>query len=145
LRTGTHPFRILDPNSKYKHFNWDSKESGWEGGIGKQVFGETWVTHHGKHNYQSTRGIIAPGKENHPIAKGIAPGSIWGPTDVYGVRLPLAGSDPIVLGQVVEGVNPDDSAATGEQNDPMMPIAWTRTYTGKSGKSARVFTSTMGS
>src|SRR5437764_325189 len=33
----------------------------------------------------------------------------------------------------------------GKQNDPMMPIAWTKSYTTASDKTARVFTSTMGS
>ncbi|HEV3257637.1 MAG TPA: hypothetical protein VG013_12195, partial [Gemmataceae bacterium] len=30
------------------------------------------------------------------------------------------------------------------QNDPMMPVAWVKTYTGTSGKTARVFATTMG-
>ena len=51
--------------------------------------------------------MIAPGQEDHPIVRGIAPGSIFGPTDVYEVRLPLPGdSQPIVLGKVLEGMNP---------------------------------------
>ena len=29
------------------------------GGFGKQIFGETWVSHHGKHGHESTRGIVA--------------------------------------------------------------------------------------
>jgi hypothetical protein len=37
-----------------------------------------------------------------------------------------------------------DPAVEGPQNQPMMPVAWTRTFTGASGKSARVFTTTMG-
>ena len=38
-----------------------------------------------------------------------------------------------------------DPPIAGKQNDPMMPVAWTRTYTGAAGKAARVFTTTMGS
>jgi len=30
------------------------------------------------------------------------------------------------------------------KNDPMLPVAWTNTFTTESGKAARVFTSTMG-
>ena len=30
-------------------------------------------------------------------------------------------------------------------NDPMMPVAWTRTYSVAEGKAGRVFTTTMGS
>jgi hypothetical protein len=42
-------------------------------------------------------------------------------------------------------MNPSDAAVAGKQNDPMMPVAWTKTYTGTQGKPARIFTTTMGS
>jgi hypothetical protein len=144
LRTATHAFN-LKPDSMFAKYTWTSKESGWEGGWGKQVLGETWVSHHGNHGSQSTRGIIAKGQENNPILRGIKDGDIWGPTDVYGINLPLKGdSVPLVMGQILEGMKPDDKPITGEKNDPMMPIAWTKTFTGSSGKKARVFTTTMG-
>lgn len=142
MRTATHAFdnKAGEPYSRY---SWQSKE--WEGGFGRQVLGETWINHHGKHGIQSTRGIIAPGQESHAILRGIDDGDIWGPTDVYGVRLPLPGdSVPLVLGQVLEGMQQNDPPVEGRQNDPMMPIAWTKTYTGAAGKPARVFTTTMG-
>src|SRR4029434_7685338 len=83
--------------------------------------------------------------KTHAILRGISDGDIWGPTDVYGVRLPLPGdSQPLVLGQVLVGMKSDDIPVEGPQNDPMMPIAWTKTYTGAAGKPARVFTSTIG-
>jgi hypothetical protein len=145
LRTATHAFN--NPKSeKFAKYDWQSKEPGYELGFGKQVLGETWHTHHGKHGSQSTRGVPTPGQEGHPILRGIAPNTIWGPTDVYGVRLPLPGdSQPIVLGQVLEGMQSDDKPVAGKLNDPMMPIAWTKTYTGAAGKTARVFATTMGS
>jgi Trehalose utilisation len=143
LRTATHAFK-LEPKSAYARWSWNSKE--WDGGFGRQVLGETWVSHHGKHGGQSTRGIIAPGQERHPILRGIKSGDIWGPTDVYGVKLPLPGDCmPLVLGEVVEGMKPTDPPAAGNKNDPMMPISWTKTYTPPGGKPARVFTSTMAS
>jgi hypothetical protein len=142
LRTSTHAF---DPkrSATYAHWGWKSTE--WDGGFGRQVLGETWISHHGQHGKQSTRGLIAPGMEGHPILRGIRDGEIWGPTDVYGVRLPLPGdSRPLVLGQVLEGMKPDDPPVKGPQNDPMMPVAWIKTYTGRAGKPARVFVTTMG-
>jgi hypothetical protein len=142
MRTATHAFN-LKGNSKYARYTWTSKE--WPGGFGRQVLGETWISHHGHHGSQSTRGIIAPGQEKNPILRGIKDGDIWGPTDVYGVRLPLPGdSKPLVLGQVLKGMKSTDAPVEGKQNDPMLPIAWTKTYTGKEGKTARVFTTTMG-
>jgi hypothetical protein len=83
--------------------------------------------------------------EDHPIVRGIEDGDIWGPTDVYTVRLPLPGdSKPVVLGQVLTGMKKDDKPLEGRKNDPMMPIAWIKSYVGKDGKTGRVFTSTIG-
>jgi hypothetical protein len=145
LRTSTHAFDIEDKNSKYYKYTWTSDVPGYEQGFGKQVLGETWVSHHGDHGKQSTRGIIPKGQEDNPILNGIQSGAIWGPTDVYGVRLPLPGdSRPVVLGEVVDGMQPTDPPAKGPKNDPMMPIAWTKTYQGASGKTSRVFCTTMG-
>jgi trehalose utilization protein len=142
LRTATHAFE-LKTSPTYRQYSWNSKE--WDGGFGRQVLGETWIDHHGHHGKQSTRGIIAKGAESHPILRGIADGEIWCPTDVYEVRLPLPGdSRPLILGQVLDGMQPADAPAAGKQNDPMMPVVWVRSYTGKQGKAARVFTTTVG-
>ena len=118
---------------------------------------ERWIAHHGRHKHESTRGIAAPGAAGHPILRGVAPGSIWGPTDVYRVRLPLPGdARPLVLGQVVErrgdfdeqdpffGMRPDDGPPAAAKNDPMMPVAWTKTYRVPGGKPGRVFATTLG-
>src|SRR5262249_34111598 len=90
-------------------------------------------------------GVIARGAEDHPILRGLKSGDVWGPTDVYGVRLPLPGdSKPLLLGEVLEGMKPTDAAVKSAKNDPMMPIAWTKSYTGGQGKPARVCPTTMG-
>jgi hypothetical protein len=142
MRTATHAFN-LKPGTTYARYSWTSKE--WDGGFGRQVLGETWIAHHGDHGKQSTRGIIAPGAQGHPILRGIEDGDIWGPTDVYRVRLPLPGdSKPLVLGQVIDGMSPTDKPDPGPKNDPMMPVAWVKSFTGSSGKQARVFATTMG-
>ena len=109
------------------------------------MLGETWIDHHGKHGKQSTRGRFAQGSESHPILRGIKDGDIWGPTDVYKVRLPLPGdSQPLVMGEVLEGMKPDDPPVSGKPNDPMMPVAWVKTYKGAGDTSGRVFATTMG-
>jgi type 1 glutamine amidotransferase len=140
LRTSTHAFNIKGDNKKFAAWDWQNK-----GGFGKKYLGETWVNHHGGHGSESTRGIIAPGAEDHPIVRGIKDGDIWGPTDVYTVNLPLPeGCQPIVLGQVLKGMKFDDPPVEGKKNDPMMPIVWTKTYKGENGKEGRVVTSTLG-
>lgn len=144
LRTATHCFK---PGRKgpYAKYVSDSKVPGWEGGYGRTVLGETWVNHHGKHGKEGTRGRIAKGEENHPILKGIMDGDIFGPTDVYTINLPLPGdSRPLVLGEVTETLEPDSKPVMGKKNDPMMPVAWVKSYATETGKSGLVFTTTMG-
>jgi hypothetical protein len=142
MRTATHAF-APKADTTFGRYGWQSKQ--WDGGFGRQVLGETWVNHHGQHGRQSTRGLIAPGANAHPILRGIGDGDIWGPTDVYTVRLPLGGdSQPLVMGQVLSGMQPEDSPVVGKQNDPMMPVAWVKSYATPSGKTARVFATTMG-
>jgi hypothetical protein len=144
MRTATHAFNIPRGRKYARYsFNWPGKH--WTNGFGRQVLGETWVDHHGAHGKESTRGVLAKGARGHPILKGIKDGDVWGPTDVYKVHLPLPGdSKPLVLGQVLKGMKPTDPPVKGKKNDPMMPIAWVKTYTPSEGKKARVFTTTMG-
>ncbi len=142
IRTATHAFDVKTSKT-YQRYSWNSKE--WDGGFGRQVLGETWIAHHGRHAVQSTRGLAAKGQERNPILRGIESGSIWVPSDVYKVRDLPDNAVPLVLGAVLEGMNPGDAPVEGALNEPMMPVAWTRTYTGTAGKAARIFTTTMGS
>lgn len=144
LRTATHAFNFTSKQpSSYVHYSANSKD--WPGGFGKQVLGETWVAHHGAHGKQGTRGILAPEAESHPILKGIKNGDIFGTTDVYTVKLPLVdGAIPLVMGEVTATLKPDSARVEGKLNNPMMPVAWVREFASKSGKAARVFTTTMG-
>jgi hypothetical protein len=142
MRTATHAF-AMKPGHPFAGYSWNS--TGWEGGFGRQVLGETWIAHYGRHGKEATRGLIAPDASGHPILKGIKDGDIFGPTDVYKVRLPLPGhTKPLVLGEVVDGMEPTDPPVKGEKNEVKMPIAWVKTYTSKDDKTGRVFTTTMG-
>lgn len=142
LRTATHAFNI--PAGKtYSRYSCNSHE--WDGGFGRQVLGETWIDHHGAHGKEGTRGIVAPGAAGHPILRGIKDGDIFGPSDVYRVRLPLRdGCTPLVLGQVTQSLDPASRPVVGAKNDPMMPVAWTQLYSARPHTSARVFTTTLG-
>ncbi|MBX6316272.1 MAG: ThuA domain-containing protein [Isosphaeraceae bacterium] len=138
LRTATHAFNYTQhKDSPYAKYSFRSQAP--EGGFGREVLGETWVNHYGRHQKESTRGVIAPGMENHPIVRGVA--EIWGPSDVYEVTTLTGDSQPVVLGQVLQGMKPDDPPTPGKK---LMPIAWIKTYTGASGRPARIFVTTMG-
>jgi hypothetical protein len=146
LRTATHPFAYKDrKDSPYAKWSWDNKGAGaglkpaLTGGYGRQVLGETWISHYGVHQKESTRGLIAEGMENHPIVKGI--GVIWGPSDVYGLTTLNGDCKPVIMGYVLSGMNPDDKP--NEKKKPL-PVAWIKSYTGETGKTSRVFTTTMG-
>jgi len=83
--------------------------------------------------------VPAKGMENHPIVKGCE--DIWGPSDVYTITTLTGDSKPLIMGQVLVGMNPDDEV---NKKKPPMPLAWTKTYTGDTGKTCRVFATTMG-
>jgi len=144
IRTATHAFNIKSGKT-YSKYSYNATDESYSQGFGRQILGETWINHHGKHAVQSTRGMIAKGQESNSILRGIKDGDIWGPSDVYGVRLPLPGdSVPLVLGQVLTGMNATDPPLEGDKNSPMMPIAWTKSYRGSAGNKGRVFCSTIG-
>lgn len=137
LRTSTHAFNFR----KHKTYaKWSFRAGGdTAGGYGRQVFGETWAGHYGRHNRESTRGVIAKGAENDPIVKGCE--DIWGPSDVYGIRTLHGKCKPLIMGLVLSGMKPKDEP--NPKKKPV-PIAWTKTYTGETGKAAKVFATTMG-
>ncbi len=140
IRTATHAFQ-LKSSPTYAKYSWNSPD----GGFGRMVLGETWIKHHGHHGKQSTMGILNPKEITNPILRGIHDGELWSKTDVYEARLPLPGdSKTLVFGEVLSGMDPKAPPVSGAMNDPMMPIAWTKTYTGSSGKTARVFATTLG-
>lgn len=142
LRTSTHAFNYpAESQSPYRHFGGAGEK--WNGGFGKQVLGETWVSHHGHHKVESTRGVVAEKLADHSIVRGVD--DVWGPTDVYGINDLPDDAQVLLYGQVLQGMKPDDPPVVGEKNEPMMPLAWTRAYTSESGSAARVFCTTMGS
>ncbi len=69
---------------------------------------------------------------------------IWGPTDVYAVAHLPPDAKVLVRGQVLSGMRPSDPPVQGPKNNPMMPLVWVRNYTGPSGKTSRILTTTMG-
>jgi hypothetical protein len=143
MRTSTHAFNFdKNPTSAYHKYTWTNKDKDFEKGFGRQVLGETWVNHHGKHGSQATRGVPAEGMKDHPILRGCD--DIFGPTDVYTTNALNGDSKPILMGQVLEGMKPTDKPIDGPKNNPMMPIAWTKSYTGSAGKTSKIFTTTMG-
>ncbi|MDX1679866.1 MAG: ThuA domain-containing protein [Akkermansiaceae bacterium] len=135
LRTSTHAFQ--HKNGEYKSYNQ------W----GKEVLGEKWVSHWGKHKKEATRGVIEEANADHPVLNGVE--DVFGNTDVYEASPP---EDATILlrGQVLKGMEPDSEPADYKKkgnraiNDPMMPILWTRELPREGGEPQRIVTCTMG-
>jgi hypothetical protein len=143
LRTSTHAFSGIPKESAFAKWNWNNK-----GGFGKEILGETWVTHWGNHKKEATRGIIEASAKDHPVLRGVT--DIFGDTDVYEAA-PPADARILVRGQVLKGMKPADEAAGYKKknaakveqgvNDPMMPVAWVRQFK----NNQHILCTTMGS
>ena len=140
LRTSTHAFNF-PKNSKWRKYSFNAgADTGWHKGFGRHVLGETWVNHHGRHKVEGCRSVVEEANKSNPILNGV--GTIFAETDVYGTNPP---SDVTILmrGQVTKTLDPK-SEPVAKKNNPMQPLAWTRLYKNASGKTNKIFTTTMG-
>ena len=144
LRTTTHAFKF-PKNSKWFKYSFNaSKETGWAKGFGREIMGETWVNHHGKHKVEGSRTFHEKGSENHPVLNSV--GEIFGDTDVYGANPAMSHGTKILLrAGVTTTLDPKSPLVEGKKNNPMQPCAWIREYKNSAGKTNKVFTTTMGS
>ncbi len=126
------------PPSRYVKYSSSYQGADYRDGFGQQVLGSTWISHHGAHGKESTRGIPLEAVKSNPILRGV--GRIWGASDVYTIHTPIPREgEVLVMGQVLSGMKPDDAPSA----KAMMPLAWTTHYTTAAG-SGRVFMATIG-
>ncbi|MEY4271304.1 MAG: hypothetical protein RL250_170 [Verrucomicrobiota bacterium] len=146
-RTSTHAFAGIPKDSAFAAYNFNNK-----GGFGKNVLGETWVSHWGNHKGEATRTAVEPGAEKLAILNGV--GTIHGDTDVYEAN-PPADAQVLLRGIVLKDM--DFKSAPSERvkktadkkeqgvNSPAMAVAWTREVKNAAGTVNRVLTTTMAS
>jgi type 1 glutamine amidotransferase len=137
FRTATHAFQIKRPDAKFLKFHWQTGNV-YPGGFGRQILGETWVSHYGTNHKTSSRLLLQPDQVTHPILRGVE--DVWVQSGGYTAN-PIDGSVVLAKGQILNGMTPDSPPAAGKEQ---MPVAWYRTYTSPSGKPGRVFTTTHG-
>jgi len=137
LRTATHAFQIQRPDARFLKYTWKGVE-GYPGGFGRQILGETWVSHYGKNHEQSSRLLLQASEADHPILRGVK--DVWVQSGGYTAN-PIEGTHVLALGQILDGMTPASPPAKDKQQ---MPVAWYRSYQTSSGKSGRVFTTTHG-
>lgn len=138
FRTATHAFQIKRPDAKFAKYDWQNKDAAYVGGFGRQILGETWVSHYGTNHKQSSRLLLEPSQAAHPILRGVK--DVWVQSGGYTAD-PLPPSEILARGQILNGMTPDSPPAADKQQ---LPVAWYRTYRGASGKTGRVFTTTHG-
>jgi type 1 glutamine amidotransferase len=142
IRTATHAFHYKkNKASRFAHYDWESKKEGWQGGFGRKVLGETWISHHGDHGKEGARALVNGVQQNlnHPILNEVK--DIWCASDVYTTTQLPSTAEVLLYGQPTKGMT---SSAPGNLDKSIMPVAWTMTYEIEPGKRGRVFTSTMG-
>jgi hypothetical protein len=138
FRTATHAFQIKRADAKFLKYTWKGGDERYPGGFGRQILGETWVSHYGKNHAQSSRLILQADEIGHPILRGVR--DVWVQSGGYTAD-PIAGSRILALGRILDGMTPDAPAAKDKQEQP---VAWYRAYQSASGKPGRVFTTTHG-
>jgi len=140
FRTTTHAFRYLDETEKldtskiYLYNQWPI-----------DVFGQKWITHHG-HFDDGNNPLTALTKldEAHPILRGFEP------FPAYSWLYHVDGGDYQLGGNphlLIEGRSLKSNHEMNDRLDQFPitnPVAWTKTYKGKSGIEARVFFTTLG-
>ncbi|MEQ8763695.1 MAG: ThuA domain-containing protein [Planctomycetota bacterium] len=112
--------------------------------FGDDILGGKFRGHHGRWHQDSTRGMKVEANQDHPVLIGVE--DVWGPSDVYRTYpkdkgLP-EGCTPLLMGQPLTGRQPTDPP-----NEELiaLPVAWVKTWTSRTGNTARVFHTTMGS
>lgn len=134
FRTATHAFNYDDPSLEYWNNEWPTK-----------VFGQQWITHHGHFDdgkFPVTN--ISAIDSSNAILNGFKPFKAYswlyhvdgGDWSLYGDSTPILQGHSTKSQHEIDG-NLDKFPLTN-------PVAWTKSYTGSSGKKAKVFFTTLG-
>jgi len=134
IRTSTHAFLYKDDTTKI-HMN-----NEWP----TQVFGQQWITHHGHFDDGDNPLTRVSKAKEHIILNGV------GSFDAYSWLYHVDGGDWKLYGDsepILEGLSLRSNHEKENRLDkfPLKnPVAWTKTYRGQNGQSARVFFTTLG-
>lgn len=144
LRTSTHPFN--GQKGKWAKLNYTYDGDDYRGGLGEQIFGNTWhkergQSHYGGNHTNGGRLSAAPGAETHHILTGVE--AFHGYSGAY-ISQPPADATPLLQVQVLDTFGPE-----GENlpDKPIVNAGWARDhYTAPSGakKDARVVYTSYG-
>lgn len=144
IRTSTHCFN--GQKGKWAKLNFNYSGEDYLGGLGEQIFGNTWHKTRGQSHYGSNHqmgGTLTPVAEakDHPVNTGVGP--IHGYSGAYESR-PPAGATPLLEVQVLNTFGPSEDK---NADKPIVNAGWTRDhYVAPSGatKEARVVYTSYG-
>lgn len=136
LRTSTHAFKI--ESGPYQYLTWNNKDVAYTGGFGRQILGETWVSHYGTNHKQSSRLLPEKGQADHPVLRGVE--NVHVQSGGY-TAYPKEDSTTLMRGEILNGMQADSPA---DPKKEILPVVWTRNYQSDSGVSGRVLTTTHG-
>ncbi len=111
-RTATHAFQIKRPDAKFLKYTWNNADANYTGGFGRQILGETWVSHYGRNHQQSSRLLLQESEASHPILRGVK--DVWVQSGGYTAD-PIAGSHVLAMGHILNGMTPDSPAARRQE------------------------------
>lgn len=136
FRTATHAFKY-DKGHPMEYYNdeWPIK-----------VFGQKWITHHGHFSdgHDPMTQVFFADNASSPILNGVSPFKAFswlyhvdgGDHELYG------DSKPLLMGRSLRSKHEMEGRL--EKFPLENPVAWTKTYTGSMGKTARIFFTTLG-
>lgn len=144
IRTSTHCFN--GQTGKWSKLNYNYQGEDYLGGLGEQIFGNTWhqergQSHYGANHVMGSRITPVPTAAALPILRGVGP--IHAYSGAYESK-PPSGAEPLLQVQVLNTFGPSDDI---HQEKPIVNAGWTRdSYTAPSGtkKEARVVYTSFG-
>ncbi len=141
MRTATHAFQIKRPDAKFaKCIRGTARmptipaASGVRSSARRGCRTTARITSRVRGCGQTTK--FSP--DTQAILRGVK--DVWVQSGGYTAD-PIAGSEIVAFGEILDGMTPDSPPALDKQQ---MPVAWHRTYQSASGKTGRVFTTTHG-
>jgi len=123
IRTSTHCFN--GQKGKWEKLNFNYGGDDYLGGLGEQIFGNTWHKERGQSHYgnnHQTAALVTPiaSAVDHPILSGVGPIHSW--CGAYKSQ-PPSDATPLVEVQVLSSLAPGGEA---EKEKPLVSAGWTR-------------------
>lgn len=125
LRTSTHCFN--GQSGKWSKLNYNNQGEGYRGGLGEQIFGNTWhkergQSHYGSNHLMGCRITAVPTAVEHPVLTGVE--RIHAYSGAYESKPPID-SVPLLQVQVLNTFGPSDDV---NADKPIVNAGWAREH-----------------